>query len=558
MSRERWRLFHGDCRVALGNLDDESIDSVVTDPPYELGFMGKTWDASGVAYDVDLWAEVLRVLKPGGHLLAFGGTRTYHRMACAIEDAGFEIRDSIHWLYGSGFPKSLDVSKAIDKQRDDRADVYKVTAWVRSARDAAGITNRDIDAAFGFAGMAGHWTSAASQPSVPTLEQVPTLLEVLGVADDEVPEDVRRLLWDLNGRKGQPGENWARREVVGRGKGIVSNGGGRYNWHAEGTDGQGGDYDITAPATPEAERWEGWGTALKPAHEPIVVARKPLAGTVAANVLAHGTGALNIDGCRVGTDDTTTRHNSSSYMTGRIGETQPVVDPYTTGSTLGRWPANVVLDRDAATELDRQSGISRDGVAVNRNRPSDGLTYAATSYHIRTAKAPVHGYGGEGGASRFFYRADLTDDDLTSFRYVPKPDRAERDAGLDDLAEREVHRYGAGIGGGLDPNAPASNRNNHPTVKPLDLMRWLVRLVTPPDGTVLDPFAGSGTTLAAALLEQRHTIGIELTDDYHPIIERRCTWAANEARFGPVTGPTVIRKTAPGEVSLFDDIADLT
>ena len=202
-------LRHGDCREIIATLDDNSIDAIVTDPPYELGFMGKKWDNTGIAYDVQLWTQCLRVLKPGGHLLAFGGTRTYHRMASAIEDAGFEIRDSIHWLYGSGFPKSHDVSKGIDKKRHDRAQVYKVTAWIRAARDGAGVTNRQIDDAFGFAGMSGHWTSTKSQPAVPTLDQVPTLLNVLGMAVDDVPDDIRRLLWDLNGKKGQPGENWA-------------------------------------------------------------------------------------------------------------------------------------------------------------------------------------------------------------------------------------------------------------------------------------------------------------------------------------------------------------
>jgi hypothetical protein len=292
-------VHHGNCLDILPTLPDCSVDSVVTDPPYELGFMGKKWDASGIAYNVTLWSEVLRVLKPGGHLLAFGGTRTYHRMAVAIEDAGFEIRDSIHWIYGSGFPKSLDVSKAIDKQRDDREDIYKVTAWVRAARDVAGISNRDIDDAFGFAGMAGHWTSTKSQPAVPTLEQVPTLLEVLGVEADNVPEDIRRLLWDLNGKKGQPGENWAKREVVGKSENGIAGGTGKHTGE-DNAYGFAGEFDITAPATDAAKQWEGWGTALKPAHEPIVVARRPLIGTVAANVLQHGTGALNIDGTRVG------------------------------------------------------------------------------------------------------------------------------------------------------------------------------------------------------------------------------------------------------------------
>jgi DNA modification methylase len=432
-------LLHGNCLDILPTLPDCSVDSVVTDPPYELGFMGKDWDNSGIAYRVDLWREVLRVLKPGGYLLAFGGTRTYHRMAVAIEDAGFEIRDSIHWIYGSGFPKSLDVSKAIDKQRYDREDIYKVTAWVRAARDAAGISNRHIDDAFGFAGMAGHWTSTKSQPAVPTLEQVPTLLEVLGVEADDVPEDIRRLLWDLNGKKGQPGENWAKREVIGNGTSGTT-----AIWSA---DGGMGDFNITAPATDAAKQWEGWGTALKPAHEPIVVARRPLIGTVAANVLQHGTGALNIDGARVGADTVVTRHTSSA------GEHRDRWDGNKpTGGVshhTGRWPANVIFDPDAATELDRQ----------------------------------------QDGASRFFY--------------VAKPSKAERNAG--------------GI-------------NQHPTVKPVALMRWLVRLVTPPGGTVLEPFAGSGTTLMAATIEGFDAIGIEMTDEYLPIIRGRVAWAESQPK----------------------------
>lgn len=450
------RLMHGDCREIIATLDDNSIDSIVTDPPYELGFMGKKWDNSGIAYDVQLWTQCLRVLKPGGHLLAFGGTRTYHRMACAIEDAGFEIRDSIHWLYGSGFPKSHDVSKGIDKQRYDRDDIYKVTAWIREARDAAEIGNRDIDIAFGFAGMAGHWTSTKSQPAVPTLDQVPTLLDVLGVALDDVPDDIRQLLWDLNGRKGQPGENWAKREVVGSdtkarstsGLSALPTVGGKTVYQT---------WDITAPATDAARQWEGWGTALKPAHEPIVVARKPPIGTVAANVLQHGTGALNIDGARIGSDGGGTHCDNRNDVgkcqghdnAGRSTSGETVHGPNTSG---GRWPANVITDGSIDAEW-----------------------------------------------VRYFYCA--------------KPSKAERNAG-------------------------GTIENRHPTVKPLALMRHLVRLVTPPGGTVLEPFAGSGTTLAAAILEGFNAIGCELTADYLPIIEGRIEWAqaerakANDSLFG--------------------------
>jgi len=302
-----------DCIEAMRGLNSDSVDAIVTDPPYGLEFMGREWD-HGVP-GVPFWVEALRVLKPGGHLLAFGGTRTYHRLACAIEDAGFEVRDCLMWLYGSGFPKSLDVSKAIDRVRDDSEEVYRVTTWVREARDAAGIGNAEIDAAFGFHGMAGHWTSGASQPTVPTLEQVPKLLDVLG--DPEVPEEIRRLLLDLNGRKGEPGEAWFRREMIGTHPGDMGGLGGQRLGKSGG--------DITAPATEAAQTWEGWGTALKPAWESIILARVPLAGTVAFNVQAHGTGALNVDGCRIGAEG-------------------------------GRWPANLLLDGEAAAMLDEQSG----------------------------------------------------------------------------------------------------------------------------------------------------------------------------------------------------------
>jgi hypothetical protein len=515
-------ILYGDCRQTLRTLADCSVDSIVTDPPYELGFMGKHWDASGIAYNIDLWRECLRVLKPGGHLLAFGGTRTYHRMAVAIEDAGFEVRDSIHWLYGSGFPKSLDVSKAIDKQRDDRADIYRVTAWVRAARDVAGITNRDIDAAFGFAGMAGHWTSGKSQPAVPTLNQVPLLLDVLGVAVDDVPDDIRRLLWDLNGRKGQPGENWCKREVVGsvtKGSSpLANNHDGRWN------DGQeDGTFDITAPATDAAKQWDGWGTALKPAHEPIVVARKPLVGTVAQNVLQHGTGAMNINGGRVAASDTI----SMATGKGTLGGTSDGYDrPWKNdpeaiarrqeraaaaiekANLLGRWPANLVLTHAAdcadtcaagcpVAELDRQSGTLTSGANPTRRGP-DNARNTFGGYAGQTDAAPARGID-TGGASRFFTVTEWDPITDVPFRYVAKPGKTERNAGL--------------------------GANFHPTVKPVDLMRWLVRLVTPPGGTVLDPFLGSGTTAVAAILEGFDWVGCELTDDYLPIIEGRVAWA---------------------------------
>lgn len=460
-------LYHGDCIKVMRELPEASVDAVVTDPPYGLEFMGKDWDApwkaagavikdpakerggfqdgaggnpysrSRIEYgrggDASVgfqeWftlvaTEALRILKPGGHLLAFGGTRTWHRLAVAIEDAGFEVRDSIAWMYGSGFPKSLDVSKAIDKRRDDREDVLRVTGEIARLRDIAGLGNRDLDDAFGFAGMAGHWTSVKSQPTVPTVEQWAVLRDMLK-PDEWLDAEV----WRLNGRKGQPGEAWDQREVVGKYETDMGGLGGERLGTAGG--------DITAPATPAAQQWQGWGTALKPAFEPIVVARKPLIGTVAENVLAHGTGALNVDGCRVGTEQV--QINTYSER-GPFGDSQ-IGKEYASKVTLGRWPANVILDESQAAELDRQA---------------DELP------------------------SRFFY--------------VPKANSNER---------------------------PRAGEVAHPTVKPLDLMRYLVKLVTPPGGTVLEPFAGSGTTLEACLIEGFQVIGIELTEDYLPLITQR-------------------------------------
>ena len=382
-------LHAGDCRTILASLPDASVDAVVTDPPYELGFMGKKWDGTGIAYDVAMWAEVLRVLKPGGHLLSFGGTRTWHRMACAVEDAGFEMRDSIAWLYGSGFPKSLDVGKAIDKAAG-------------AEREVVGPPTRN-------AGQSYQWAG-----------------------------EVRRLT------------------------------------HAEDKACQ------TAPATPDAAKWDGWGTALKPAHEPIVVARIPFPGTVAANVVAHGTGALNIDGCRIGTSGATKAVDTVARWgeVGGTGERRNQIEAV----NAGRWPANVVLDDTTATILDEQSGTLTTGAMNgNRNAPKFGgaaaSTYSGGTFTGEEKARP----GDSGGASRFFYCAK-----------APTKERPRHDDGT-----------------------------AHPTVKPLMLMRWLVRLVTPPGGTVLDPFAGSGTTLEAAILEGFHAIGIEANEDYLPLILQR-------------------------------------
>jgi hypothetical protein len=367
----------GDSLEVLKTLPAGSIEAVVTDPPYGLGdmspakvaeclsawtrgdtwtptgkgFMGKAWDAW--VPPPELWREVLRVLKPGGHALIFAGSRTQDLMSVSLRLAGFEVRDTLQWLYGSGFPKSLDISKALDKQRHDRDQVLEVTAWIRATRDARGLRNADLDAAFGFAGMAGHWTSAASQPAVPTLDQVPTLLNVLGVTPEDLPPRIAYLLEHLNTPKGQPAETWHQREVIGASMARLHCSSGVSVSFAHATSKSSACLiDITAPATEPAQQWQGWGTALKPAYEPAILARKPLDGTVAQNTLAHGCGALNLDACRVDTRD-------KPLVLGAYREHGAVTFTQRDGGKvyeLGRWPANVILDEDAAALLDAQTG----------------------------------------------------------------------------------------------------------------------------------------------------------------------------------------------------------
>lgn len=488
-------LWHGDCLDILRTLPDASVHAVVTDPPYALEFMGRQWDSWDSPADFEAWcaewaAECLRVLKPGGHLLAFGGSRTWHRLAAGIEDAGFDLRDSIAWLYGSGFPKSLDVAKAIDSARDDRAALLEVAAWLAAQRDAAGMTNRDIDEALGYAGMAGHWTARADMKivQVPRWDQWERLRGLIGFSDEMDAE-----VWRLNGRKGTPGNERSDRQVGAPGANAVFQPTQRV-------------LNAGTPVLDEAKRWEGWGTALKPSFEPIVVARKPLGGTVAANVLAHGTGALNIDASRIHTAGseskayTVKRLKPGATLNSTGGNWRPEDEdaPEYAGETkAGRWPTNVVLDESQADALDEQTGELSSGMmrSGQRVQSSGGEIYGKRDSFVTSGAT----YGDSGGASRFF----------PTFRYEAKAPSSER---------------------------PKHGEVQHPTVKPLDLMRWLVRLVTPPDGVVLEPFAGSGTTVEAALLEGFRCIAIEREADYLPLIEQRIRKPLQQSLFGDWDG----------------------
>ena len=407
----------------MQTMPNNSVDAIITDPPYELGFMGKSWDSTGVAYDIKVWQECLRVLKPGGHLLAFGGSRTYHRLACAIEDAGFQIRDQIMWVYGSGFPKSLNIGKAIDK--------------------AAGAPVK-VGKAFKVAGEYGH--RDLRDP------------EAQGLSRDEMRHSA-----------------------------------------------------VTA----EAKQWEGWGTALKPAHEPIVMARKPLDGTVAQTVLTHGTGGINIDGCRVESPDNDGKVwiRGGKGVNARSGSKQAQDDPQLNGETTvvepnagGRFPANFIHDgSDEVLQLfpDTKSGSG------NKNTGNRAGLYG------NLGAGNGDGIGGDSGsAARFFYCA--------------KASKTDRNEGLDDMPStmRKTMSGGEWVDSdGTIKNRPLPTANTHPTVKPTDLMRYLCRLVTPPNGTILDPFTGSGSTGKAAVIEGFNFIGIEQSAEYVQIATARINHA---------------------------------
>jgi len=503
-------VYHGSNLDVLPTLPDNSVDAIVTDPPYELGFMGKSWDSSGIAYSVELWQECLRVLKPGGHLLAFGGSRTWHRIAVAIEDAGFDVRDSIAWLYGSGFPKSLDISKAIDKSdagEARRKRDLQFTEWMRSTdllqAECALLLAPFAKNKQSASAMAQHYYSDKTQPAVPTADIFDCLRPHLPAVPDYIEQMVAERTIES--------ENFKKREVIGSKQGTKSVDGGGHGIVPGGIT-ESVKLDITAPATDEAKKWQGWGTALKPAFEPVVVARKPLVGTVAANVLLWGVGGLNIDGSRIGRADGDNSSAGNRTATFGTQDTQSGGD----GSGGweqnggGRWPANIILDEYTAGLLDEQSGATKSSTGSTHPNTSNG-------YHGNLYGQPekVHGFGDSGGASRFFY--------------VAKASKKDRNEGLEELeAQRHSDRENAeGVGGDNPRNRTNEAKQNfHPTVKPTALMEYLVKLVTPPGGTVLDPFTGSGSTGKAALLNGFKFIGIELTADYLPIIEGRLKHAA--------------------------------
>ena len=496
-------IIHGDCLEELKKLEDNSVDAVVTDPPYGLsntkpqqvadvlkawvtgdaeaapttkgGFMNASWDS--FVPPPAVLEECMRVLKPGGHMAVFAGARTQDLMGLSIRLAGFEIRDTLGWVYGSGFPKSMDVSKAIDRDlakvdTDDARARSAVARQMRDALNASGKSRREIDEHFGTANVSQYWFSPDRNSQIVPADKWAWVRDWLGVGAELDAE-----VWRLNGLKGQPQFDLTfEREVVGVQKGAMS------GWNMDGTT-KFADRDITTPATSDAQRWDGWGTSLKPAIEPIILARKPLDGTVANNVLAHGVGGLNIDACRVGSEK---RFNAPAVA--KEGTFNCSFDSdYAGEEVTGRFPANVLLDEHAAKEMDKQSGVLKGRVGMTQHGSGTNSVYG--TYERSAQSLVTDGHADSGGASRFF----------PVFKYQAKAPKRER-----PVIERED-----------------GTKIQHATVKPLALMEWLVSLVVPPGGVVLDPFAGSGTTLQAALNKGFQPIGIEQDADYIKLIEQR-------------------------------------
>ena len=405
-------IYHGDNIQVLKTIPDNSVDSVVTDPPYGLKFMGKQWD-----YDVpsiELWKECYRILKPGGYLLSFGSSRTYHRMAVKVEDAGFEIRDQIMWVYGSGFPKSHNVGKAVDKLQGNEREIISIKP------------NHKKGMNFKYDNDKGGW-----------------------LANNEIVE------------------------------------------------------------TKGSSKLEGFGTALKPAHEPIVMARKPFKGGVAKNVLMWNTGGINIDDCRIGNEIMITQpagNNTVYNSTWKGVKTDPTISE-------GRFPANIIFDEEAGRILDEQSGITSQGHWPKSKTTGFG--------NFGNGKTTYSGAGEKdnfkGGASRFFY--------------CPKPSKKEKEEGLTSesviVKGRDEGQNKRKVPHKLRDN---KRKNIHATIKPVSLMKYLIRLVTPKNGTTVDPFFGSGTTGKSAIKESNYKfIGIEKEKEYFDIAVERCQYENNQS-----------------------------
>ncbi len=459
-----FNIINGNMLEELDKMEENSVDAIVTDPPYEISFMSKSWDAAGVSFKKETWKKCLRVLKPGGHLLSFAAARTQHRIACAIEDAGFEIRDTIMWVYGSGFPKSMNIGIAIDKKLGIESEFSGVKPGHEEfvGRDTKGHMN---------------YSTADGGFHRPWMD------------DEELSE----------------------------------------SYHYQ-----------KVPTSEQAKLWKGFGTQIKPAYEPVIMARKPLTGTVVDNIIEYGVGGINIDECRVPFEDTKNPATNPLYRKENGYKIEHGADTEPSSYALkkdkgemninnkGRFPSNVILTYDD-TDFDEVCGGFPITHKAGNKKNMIGNDYNNSSYKIGTFEHNPDYYGDSGSASRYFYCA--------------KASKRDRDEGLDELETKQSVGGGGGIGNYLtDVNScsgkfgseKAPHKNYHPTVKPTSLMQYLVRLVSPKGAVILDPFMGSGSTGKAVAYENNDRdanysfIGIELNEEYCKIAQARIEYALDD------------------------------
>ena len=547
------KLINNDCIAAMKEMPDNSVDSIVTDPPYELtsgknaktGFMGMAWDGSGIAFNVEVWQEALRVLKPGGHLIAFSGSRTYHRMAVAIEDAGFEIRDQIMYVYGSGFPKSLNVKKAAKDKVCQCSVKWSYGTETQGTESQAEYDLRSLPSAD--LSQAINAENKQGQVLLSKLQEQSSSSTNRGESEKGIEDGKKSSVERRRNSQATKGQLQGS-EIHSLPTGFSADG--SQGWLYNGTslsDGSMGRSDADSNRSGQSQEsqsigqpqgelgtvpnergsqtggsWQicgrckkpvidGWGTALKPAHEPMVLARKPLIGTVANNVLTFGTGGLNIDGSRVGSEQMTKTTSNGVKVSENRSMSGANFEREVIGIATGRWPANFIHDGS-----DEVVALFPSNVKGQVGMKKDVGDFRFITGDTETVQKFNYGTTDNGSAARFFYCA--------------KASKRDRNEGLEGFEVKRPDTRTKTKMGTFDEKGVAAQSNHHPTVKPTDLMRYLVRLVTPPSGTVLDPFMGSGSTGKAAILEGFDFIGIEQSAEYLEIAKARIEYAQKQEK----------------------------
>jgi len=483
-------MIHGDCLEEMRKMADNSIDFIVTDSPYGISFMSKAWDQQ--IPPIEYWQEMLRICKPGSMMACAGLPRMYHRLACVVEDAGWLVRDCIMHFFGSGFPKSLNIGKAIDKDNGKKRNAKNFCKYFDDLCRKVSISNKEIDDYLGLSSNAFHFRAwNTKEPRFPRKELYYKLKIWLNISDefDEMIEEAEREIIGKEIRKNSP-------------NGIVSCG----------RESELFERKITLPKLELSKTFNGYGTALKPAYEPWLICMKPLDGTFAQNAEKWGVAGINIDESRIEGNWKDIPPNKGGRSSGIMGNKTDHLGGKC--HQMGRWPSNLILSESAAEQLDKMTGVLKSGDLKPYKRSTDG------GYHGNFPDNTESRPSSSGGASRFF--KVIEQDEQSRFFYCPKSSTAERNKGLEGMPLKEVHRFGSGIGEGIDNKSQCKEKNIHPTVKPIALMKYILKLLAPPGNPIcLDPFAGSGSTLLASKELGINCIGIEKELEYFEIAQQR-------------------------------------